>query len=79
MSDRKKLDRNCWIALAIVLIGICLGLFIQNTFGFLLGLSVIIGGLYYNYKTVVCPHCGESLMGMRFIPDYCPHCGKRIE
>ena len=79
MSDRQKLERYSWITLGVIVIGICLFIFIENVFGFILGLGLIGGALYFNHITQICPHCSESLWGMRFIPDHCPHCGKRIE
>lgn len=80
MTDREKLKRWEWISFAVMLIGVALILiFSDNSMISLLGLAVIIGGLFLEYKTRICPHCGSSLWGVRFIPDYCPHCGKKIE
>ena len=80
MSDREKLKRYIWITIAIMLIGFAIGLiFIDIPLLCFLGLVIMIGGLYFQYKTFVCPHCGSSLLGMRFIPDHCPHCGKEIK
>ena len=80
MSYREKMKRYEWITIVIMLIGVAIICIFSEYFLIcLLGLAIMIGGLYFEYITRVCPHCGSSLWGVRFIPDYCPHCGKQID
>lgn len=43
-----------------------------------LGIIVFISSPIYRLIFVRCPHCGDSWLGVRTIPEYCPKCGKPI-
>lgn len=42
-----------------------------------LGVIMILGGLFLNYRLFRCPHCGRQLG--RYSGECCRHCGKKID
>lgn len=72
--------------LALCLLGIAIGASTDHVPVMLIiagiGIAGMIGGLFFAYAHVRCPHCYGSLMwGGRIpshLPTYCPHCGKPL-
>ena len=48
--------------------------------GVRIGMAVLLGGIFFGWVTVRCPHCGHTLSIGGILPqDGCPHCGGRWE